>query len=137
MPAEVVLDASVAIKCFIPEHDSARAIERVAEVGRALAPEFIRLEFASITAKRLRRGDITDAVARDSLRELREVVNDFHPDGPLVVRAYEFASLQGFSAYDGLYLALAELRGCSLITADLRLVARAEAAGFGHLVEGL
>lgn len=137
MRGEVVLDASVAIKCFLPEEDSPAAIAGVLAAPWTVAPDFIRLEIASVISKRFRRGDITDAVARDCLRAIRRIVNDFHPDEPLVPTAYAFAATHGCSAYDGLYLALAQARRCAVLTADRRLVERATTAGLGHLVQAL
>ena len=40
-----------------------------------------------------------------------------HPDG-LIATAYDFSFSYGLSFYDSLYVALARIRGCSLITGD-------------------
>ncbi|MDP1739181.1 MAG: type II toxin-antitoxin system VapC family toxin [Caulobacter sp.] len=134
MPAEVVIDASVAVKCFVIEKDSDAALEAVLDAGWVIAPEFIHVEIASVAAKRLKRGDISEAVARDCVSKLDTILNDVFPAAPLAPRAFEFATHNGFSAYDGLYLALAEERHVRVLTADERLVRRATAADLGHLV---
>jgi predicted nucleic acid-binding protein len=43
----------------------------------------------------------------------------------------------GVSAYDGIYLALAEIAGAPLLTSDVRLIRRVRAAGLGGLVRPL
>jgi predicted nucleic acid-binding protein len=56
------------------------------------------------------------------------------PGGGLAYRAFELAANHGLSAYDAMYLALSESRSCDLVTADLRLIAKAKAAGLAVVV---
>ena len=137
MRGEVVLDASVAAKLFFEEVGSGQAAELADSGVVLLAPDLIHVEFASIAAKKARRREISDALGASALAGLAAVLDEVVPSGALAGRAYAFAVEQGCSAYDGLYLALAEQRGCPVITADLRLVRRIVDAGMAHLIQAL
>lgn len=86
------------------------------------APYLFRYELVSVTRKYVARGRITLNDAEEMLRGLlREPVEPF-ADEPLLRRAYEFATEYNRpTAYDSLYLALAERLDCEFWTADLRL----------------
>jgi predicted nucleic acid-binding protein len=55
----------------------------------------------------------------------------------LADRAFQLSCEHGLSAYDGAYLALAEDEGLRVLTADIRLLRRAETSGLSHLVQAL
>ena len=62
----------------------------------------------------------------DSVRTMFE---ELAPSVDLMARAFVLAADHGLSTYDATYVALAEARGCDLVTADLRLISRAAQAG--------
>lgn len=134
MRDEVVLDASVAAKCFFPEEGSAQAGALVMSGAWIIAPDLIFAEMASVAAKRVRRDGVTDAVARRSVNALGDLLNETWPMAALSERAFDLAWRHGLSAYDGAYVALAEARGARLVTADERLVRKAVEAGLGDHV---
>ena len=134
MRAEIVLDASVAAKCFFPETNTALAVDLVASGVWVVAPELIFAEMASIAAKRVRRDGFDRELARRAVEKVDKLLHEICPMAPLRGRAFDLAMLQGISAHDGSYLALAEARGCRLITADVRLARAARQAGLGKLV---
>lgn len=136
MSDELVLDASVAAKCFITEDGSDAARKLVKSDRLFVAPDLLLIEIASIAAKRVRRGDISEMLATEAIRGVRGLVGVLVPTADLTLRAFEFALL-GFSAYDGIYLALAERRGCKVVTMDLKLLWRASSLGHADLVEQL
>lgn len=131
-----VLDASVAAKIWFEESDSnlARQARRTA---RILAPDFLVVELASIAAKVVRRGLASEQLAGRAIRGAPMLADEWARSDTLALRAYELARSHGVSAYDGLYLALAEKRHAPMITADGRLVAMARASGLGELVRPL
>lgn len=133
MHDELVLDASVAAKCFITEDGSAAARRFVISDQRLVAPDLLLLEMASIAAKRARRGDISEDLAVEIVTDARGLVDEIVPAAGLVRQALEFA-LKGFSAYDGIYLALAEQRRSAVLTVDSKLLSRAQAHGLAELV---
>ena len=137
MPGEVVLDASVAVKCFLDEEGSDAAKAVVRSHARMVAPDLIFAELASVAAKRVRRGHVSADVAGRMLSRAPDLLDEVFPLKPLAPRAFELAVEHGFSAYDALYLALAQARGARMVTADARLAARAEDAGLAALVEAL
>lgn len=129
MPAEFVLDASVAVKCFITEPGSDLA-RRLAESGAGLvAPDLIFVELASVAAKRVARGDIPSDLGARLVERAPDLLDQVFPIRPLARQAFDLAQAAGVSAYDGLYLALAQVRGVRLVTADAKLVRKAAEAG--------
>jgi predicted nucleic acid-binding protein len=57
------------------------------------------------------------------------------PTAKLAPRAFELAARHRFSAYDGLYLALAETRQTPVFTFDAPFARKAIEAGFERLIE--
>lgn len=137
MAVELVLDASVAAKLFFEEQGSTQAAE-LADAGAIFtAPDFIHVEFASIASTKVRRGEVSERMARDALASLPFALDRTVPAAPLTHRAFALAVSHGCSVYDGIYLALAEQRDCPVITADQRLIARVTSVGLSHLVQAL
>lgn len=118
-----VVDSSVAIKWYVPEDLAAEAL-RVRDGGVPLhAPDFLEVEVAAILWKKIRRGEMTRAVA-DSIRAdlVALGIITFHPTRPLVPAAFDLADRTGRTVYDCLYLALAVQLGGVMVTGDDRLV---------------
>jgi predicted nucleic acid-binding protein len=136
-PAEVVVDASVAVKWFITEPGWEAAHALAASRVALLAPDFVLVELASVAAKRLRRGDILRAQADDMVASAAEMFAELPPSPGLRDRAFALAAEHGLSVYDGLYVTLAERRGAPLLTADAKLFRLAEAAGLSGVVQVL
>jgi predicted nucleic acid-binding protein len=120
----VVLDASVAIKIFIDEEGSERARMLAASGAQFAAPEFVLAEIASVLLKRLGRGEITRPYAEAALERAQTLFDELASVAGLVSRGFSIATDHGTSAYDALYVALAEEKGWPLATADHRLVER-------------
>ena len=64
----------------------------------------------------MRRGDATAAHAREALNALLQL----HASSVVTPRAFDIAYETGRTAYDSIYLALAQVQGCQLVTADRR-----------------
>lgn len=133
-PARFVLDASVAAKCFFAEGDAQSAWRWVLSGASVIAPDLLPIEIASVASSKVRRGETDLAAASDALHGVYTLVDEMRPAKAHLDRALALAADHGFSAYDALYLAVAEAEGCSVVTADRKLVARAAAAGLGGLV---
>jgi predicted nucleic acid-binding protein len=121
-----VLDSSVALKWFLGEPDSDRAL-RLRDAARAaahelLAPDFFPAEVTHALTRAERQGQITPAEGASFVSDLLAELPDLHPSLPLVPRAYVLSSLYRHGVYDCLYVALAEREGCELVTADDKLV---------------
>jgi predicted nucleic acid-binding protein len=135
MPDKVVLDASVAAKAFItePGSDAARAL--IVSDTWVVAPDFVLAELANVAVKRLRRGDISRAVAEEMVASSRSAFDETVSAESLTSRAFSLAADCGLSTYDALYVALAEISACELVTADVKLVAAVRRAGLGVVVK--
>lgn len=137
MPADLVVDASVVAKMFFREDDSHKARALLTSGGTFAAPDLLFLEMASIAAKQLRRGLCTPEVAREAVVASVDLIDDAFPSRELRLRAFLFARDDGFSAYDGAYLTLADKLGVPLVTADEKLIERARSVGVARLVRRL
>lgn len=121
-----VLDASVAVKFVLPEHDSPKALLLEADfrnqTHELIAPDTFPIEVAHALTKIQRRGLLLPEEAKAGI--LRILVNppDLFSYLPLLDRAVEIATEYRIGVYDCLYVALAEQEGCQLVTADLKLI---------------
>jgi predicted nucleic acid-binding protein len=124
----VVVDASVALKWFVPEVSSAEAARLLDGSFELWAPDLLFPEFGNILWKKIARGEIGRNEARDVAAALRRVPLGVCPSSGLLDAALEIAIAYQRTVYDALYIALAVARGCALVTADARL-ARALSQG--------
>jgi predicted nucleic acid-binding protein len=129
---ETVVDASVAVKWFSAEEGSDRALavrDGHVEGRRTLvAPDLLVYEIAN--ALRFKPGFDARATAR-ALDDLFDLQLDLMvPSKELVSRGSELAHEYGITVYDSAYLALGELLGLEVITADKDLYRKAEGCGF-------
>lgn len=114
----IVVDASVAIKWFLPEEHSINAHRLLSEDYELLAPDLLWVEAGNALWKRHRRGQLARGDARGILRDLRRLPLAIHPSGPLIGMALDLAIRRGQTVYDSLYLAVAIARRCAMVTAD-------------------
>ena len=126
----VVVDACLALKWALEEEDTKEALARwdrwqdAAE--EVIAPPIFRSEITNVLYRRVRRAQMRPADATAILKFLINIVAISEPSA-LYDRALTLASaLSQGSAYDTLYLALAELRDCERWTADRRFVRSAQ-----------
>ncbi|MBI5314775.1 MAG: type II toxin-antitoxin system VapC family toxin [Nitrospirae bacterium] len=113
-----VVDASVAIKWFIPEIHSEAALQATRLRQLLHVPAFITMELGNVIAKKIRRGELSRENGRTILKELPHLPFQRHADQRLFPAAYDLALDTQQSLYDCLYLALAEAIDGRLITAD-------------------
>jgi predicted nucleic acid-binding protein len=122
----IVVDASVAAKWFLPEADSAIALDLR---RRPMAgPSLLTIEIAAALTKAVRHfGLHEDLVGRSLASFDRLTVSgalEIHPNEPLRDRAVEMSLRHRHPLQDCLYLALAERLECPLVTADRRFAER-------------
>lgn len=120
----IVVDASVALKWFLPEPDSAMAEDLLGGNATLVAPTLIVSEVCNATWKRLRRGETTVQHAEWVPDRIGTVGMLLIPDETLAAAAMQIARRLDHPVYDCFYLALAEQRDATMVTADRRLIAR-------------
>lgn len=121
-----VLDSSVALKWFLAEPDSAKALrlrdEARAGVHELLAPDVFPIEITHAITRAERGGRISPAEGSLFVADLVAELPALHPALAILPRAYVISSTARIGVYDCLYVALAEREACELVAADDRLV---------------
>jgi predicted nucleic acid-binding protein len=130
----VVVDASVAVKWFIPEELSADARMFLAAEYELLAPDLLWAELGNALWKKHRRRELDPRTARRLLRDFARVPIEYHASEHWTEAALELAVRHGITVYDGLYLALAAGNGCRVVTADRRLHETCQGGALGQIV---
>jgi predicted nucleic acid-binding protein len=126
---EYVIDASVAVKWFIPEPQSDRAAFLLAEYRAHrldfIAPDVLIAEVGNTLWKRsVLRGEIASAGAQAMYRDFIDLRIPLRSSSALAEQALAIAVAHHHSLYDALYIALALERKCDLISADRTLVTK-------------
>jgi predicted nucleic acid-binding protein len=117
----VVVDASVAVKWFIPEELSTQARGLLATEYELLAPDLLWAELGNVLWKKHRRRELDQRTATRLLDDFARVPIEYHASQHWAGAALALAIRHGATVYDGLYLALAAGNECRVVTADRRL----------------
>jgi predicted nucleic acid-binding protein len=121
-PAILVVDASIAVKWYVPEDGSRAAAELLDRGDVLVAPDLLAAELGNILWKKVRRGELTPD-------EATEMATAFVTHCPVRLRsstlllsaALEIAVRFDRTVYDALYVALAVAEDGRLVTGDERL----------------
>lgn len=116
--SRLVVDASVAVKWFLPEAQSEAARALLRPGHDLIAPELIYAELGSALLKRVRKGEIGEGVSDTIFTLARELRMDIHPISPLLEATLRLCMAHKQTFYDSLYLALALAQDARLVTAD-------------------
>jgi predicted nucleic acid-binding protein len=117
-----VVDASVAVKWFIPESHSEAAQRLLDERNELHAPDLLFPEFGNTLWKKFRRDELTETEVSSAAVALSVVPLALYPSPMLLESALIISMESSRTVYDGFYLALAVLLKCPLVTADDRLL---------------
>jgi predicted nucleic acid-binding protein len=127
----IVVDASAAVKWFLPEAGSEEAERLLTGSRKLLAPDLIRIEVAGALVRRVRLGELTVEQARllvaAWVRAITASAVTLVPAEDDMEQAVELALRLGHPLADCLYLALAMRLDAPLVTADRKFAARAVA----------
>ncbi len=119
---ELVVDASVALKWFVPEVDGDAARQLLTSGVTLHAPRFLAIETINAAWKNWRKELIGEEVVVGLCGKIEALIDVWHVDETLLQEATELALELKHPLFDCLYLVLAKRLGARMITADKRLL---------------
>jgi predicted nucleic acid-binding protein len=118
----LVVDACIGTKWFFEEIYTEHAVRILDDKYTLHAPDLFLLEITNLLCKRIRRREITRNASDEIRKALTQLPVNYHDENQLIDSAYEIAITTGSSLYDCIYIALAILLDCQMVTSDKRLV---------------
>ncbi len=135
MKSAYVVDASVAVKWFVPEIHSGHALRLLRKRFVLQAPELIQAEFGNTLWKKCRAGELDGTAAGEILDNFKRSPLVVQPHGAFMKLAWEIALKHRQTFYDSLYLAVAMAEKARMVTADRKFFnALAGTASERHLL---
>lgn len=134
-----VVDASVAVKIYVPEIHSDRAVRFFLDEHELIAPEFMLAEFGNILWKKSAlMGELTEVETKTIVAAAQDLPIGYYYTDDLLANAMHIALASMRTVYDSLYIALAEAQACQVMTDDRKLAQSLQAtplASFITLIE--
>jgi predicted nucleic acid-binding protein len=128
------IDASVAVKWFVPEIHSEAAAAWLQGDFELMAPDLLFFEFGNILWKKFRRAELDESEMKSVCSAFSRIPFRVRPGRALFEVALELASALDRSVYDCAYLAIAIGFDAPLVTADRKLFDALSANAFaGHV----
>ena len=116
----IVLDASAVLELLLGTPSGIEVRTRLADAATALhVPHLLDVEVAQVLRRYVREAQLRPDEAAEAIRDLRDLDLTRHAHEPLLDRIWDLRDT--FSAYDAVYVALAEVLDASLLTSDRRL----------------
>jgi predicted nucleic acid-binding protein len=129
----IVLDASALVELVLATPSGRGIAARVADPAVSLhAPHLADVEVAQALRRYTRDGELDAAAARAALDDFRALDLQRHAHEPLLDRVWELR--ENLSAYDAVYVALAEALDAVVLTCDGRLARAPRVAARVELV---
>jgi len=123
----IVLDASALLEILLRTPLAERLMDRALDASERMhAPHLLDVEVTQVLRRLVQRKEIAAARAEQALEDLAKLLIERHEHQSLVSRVWQLRD--SISAYDGVYVALAEALGAPLLTCDAKL-----AGAHGHL----
>lgn len=117
----IVIDASLAVDALTDDGEVGEAAHgALAADPHWVAPEHLRVEATSAIRGRWLAGKLTDERAGEAVRTLNQLTISYAAWDELAERVWELR--HNLTPYDAAYVALAEVRGCALVTTDAKLL---------------
>jgi predicted nucleic acid-binding protein len=127
----IVVDASALLEALLRTPAAESVERRLFDSGQTLhAPHLLDLEVAQVIRRYAANGEIDDERGRAALADLADFPLRRYPHDVLLPRVW--ALRNNLTAYDAVYVALAEALDATLLTRDQRL---ATAPGHHALIE--
>lgn len=117
----LVVDASVLANVLADDGPDGSTARDAIRDGELHAPDLIDVEAMAVLRKRWLVHDLSEDRFRDAIADLADLPITRYPALPLLQRAFQLR--HNVTAYDAMYVALAEGLACALLTADRRLAA--------------
>ena len=137
----LVIDASVLIKAYVPENLSDKADDLFDDVEKdeiiLLAPDLIYPETGNILWKKHRLKELTISEVKKISEEIISLPIKIEPSIFLIQLAIDIGISRNITVYDAIYISLAAIYKTKLITADKRLVDAISVGTFRKHVEWL
>lgn len=118
----IVVDASVAIKWFLPEVHAGNAAQLLQKNLQLIAPDLFLAEVGNILWKKNRLKELALETATEILDNFKKLPINIYESEPLLDIAWQIATTYQCAVYDSLYVALAKTEKCLLVTADQTLI---------------
>ncbi len=129
------MDASVAVKWYVPERGSPDAVMLLGSPFRLIAPDLLVSEFGNTVWKKTDRGELTLGEAKAIVQAfLAALPLTLHPSTLLLEAACDIAMKFHRTVYDALYLSLAVAEDCLFVTADEALVRSVRATAMREFI---
>jgi predicted nucleic acid-binding protein len=117
----IILDASAVVDLLVePAMLTGVLRARVREASIVYAPHLMDAEVTNALRRKVLQGRLDELTARRAIRRLAAMRLKLWPHRQLLGRA--LALRHQLSAYDAIYVAMAEVTGATLVTRDARLV---------------
>ena len=127
----IVVDASAVVELLLDTDEAGAVAARLFDSGDSLAaPHLIDVEAAQVLRRYARAGEIDNRRGRKAIDDLADMPIRRYPHEILLPRVWDLQ--HNLTAYDAVYVALAEALDAPLVTRDRRL---AGAAGHGAEIE--
>jgi predicted nucleic acid-binding protein len=129
-----VIDPSVLIQAFVMEPDTRRVRTLLYSLSQDLPNQLhtvdnCLVECTAVLWKHVRFQNMSLAYAHNAIKELNTLALAVYISRDFLPRALEIGVTHGLAVYDTLYIALAEVTGYPLITADNKQAKVAQAVG--------
>ena len=122
----IVLDASAAIEWLFQSPAGVRIDNRIFSASQSLhAPHLLDIEVAQVLRRFVRERTINEQRGKEALQDLGDLSLNRYPHDFLLQRVWELRAT--LTAYDAVYVALAELLDAPLLTCDSKI-----ASASGH-----
>ena len=116
----IVVDSSAVLEVLLATPAGAQVEERIFSPGESLhAPHLLDLEVVQVLRRYSAAGELTPQRAREALNDLADLPISRYPHDLFLFRVWQLR--HNLTAYDAVYLALAEALSAPLVTRDARL----------------
>jgi predicted nucleic acid-binding protein len=128
----IVLDASALIELLVGTAAGRRIARRLGDPRVSLhIPQLAYIEVLQVLRRYVASREITPADADAAIEDLQALDLEPHDHEPFLDRVWDLRD--NFSAYDAVYVALAQALGAVILTCDRKLASAPAARGFVEL----